>query len=98
MKKVLIPTKLESVARQILEKHGGYQVIQDDKTDINELARQHLAVDGPVLELTTARRLRLKRLPRHQRFLGALPDWNDAPAKVVILQNFVKHFAHPCKK
>lgn len=41
MKKVLIPTKLESVARQLLEKHGGYQVIQDDKTDIMELARQH---------------------------------------------------------
>ncbi|MDO9540828.1 MAG: NAD(P)-dependent oxidoreductase [Kiritimatiellia bacterium] len=41
MKKVLIPTKLESIARQILEKHGGYQVIQDDKTDINELAKQH---------------------------------------------------------
>ena len=41
MKKVLIPTKLESVARQILEKHGGYQVIQDDKTDISELAKKH---------------------------------------------------------
>ena len=41
MKKVLIPTKLESNARQILEKHGGYQVIQDDKTDLAELAKQH---------------------------------------------------------
>jgi D-3-phosphoglycerate dehydrogenase len=41
MKKVLIPTKLESVARQLLEKHGGYQVIQDDKTDLAELARQN---------------------------------------------------------
>jgi len=41
MKKVLIPTKLESVARQILEKHGGYQVIQDDKTDIAELAKNN---------------------------------------------------------
>lgn len=41
MKKVLIPTKLESVARQILEKHGGYQVIQDDKTELAELAKEH---------------------------------------------------------
>ncbi len=41
MKKVLIPTKLESIARQILEKHGGYQVIQDDKTEITALAGQH---------------------------------------------------------
>ncbi len=41
MKKVLIPTRLESVARQTLEKHGAYKVVQDDKTDMLELARQH---------------------------------------------------------
>ena len=41
MKKVLIPTKLESIARQTLEKHGGYQVVQDDKTDLAELAKKH---------------------------------------------------------
>jgi len=41
MKKVLIPTKLESIARQTLEKSGGYQVIQDDKTEIGELFKQH---------------------------------------------------------
>ncbi len=40
-KKVLIPTKLESVARQTLEAHGGYAVIQDDKTPLPDLARQH---------------------------------------------------------
>lgn len=41
MKKVLIPTKLESVARELLEKHGGYRVVQDDKTDLVELAKAH---------------------------------------------------------
>ncbi|MDD5482486.1 MAG: NAD(P)-dependent oxidoreductase [Kiritimatiellae bacterium] len=41
MKKVLIPTKLEGIAREILEKHGGYQVVQDDKTGIAELAGKH---------------------------------------------------------
>lgn len=41
MKKVLIPTKLEGIAKQTLEKHGGYSVVQDDKTDIMELAKQH---------------------------------------------------------
>lgn len=41
MKKVLIPTKLESVAGEILKAHGGYEVIQDDKTDILEQARKH---------------------------------------------------------
>lgn len=40
-KKVLIPTKLERECRDVLERHGGYEVIQDDKTPILELARQH---------------------------------------------------------
>lgn len=41
MKKILIPTKLEGVARQILKDHGGYEVVQDDKTDLAEQAKQH---------------------------------------------------------
>ena len=61
MKKVLIPTKLESIARQILEKHGGYQVIQDDKTDLAELAKNHPGRYEPFagLEGDCARRKRL---------------------------------------
>ncbi|MBN1268869.1 MAG: 3-phosphoglycerate dehydrogenase, partial [Kiritimatiellae bacterium] len=41
MKKVLIPTKLEKNCREALEKHGGYQVVQDDKTPILDLAKQN---------------------------------------------------------
>jgi D-3-phosphoglycerate dehydrogenase / 2-oxoglutarate reductase len=41
MKKVLIPTKLDSVARETLKNHGGYEVIQDDSTDFATLASQH---------------------------------------------------------
>ncbi|MBT8043047.1 MAG: ACT domain-containing protein, partial [Pontiella sp.] len=41
MKKVLIPTKLDAVARETLGKHGGYEVIQDDSSDIGTLASQH---------------------------------------------------------
>ncbi len=40
-KKVLIPTKLDKVAREILEKNGHYTVIQEEKTDLLTLARQH---------------------------------------------------------
>ena len=39
MKKVLIPTKLDRVAADLLTKHGGYTVVQDDKTDIVSLAK-----------------------------------------------------------
>jgi D-3-phosphoglycerate dehydrogenase len=41
MKKVLIPTKLDSIAAEILRSHGGYTVVQDAKTPLPELAAAH---------------------------------------------------------
>jgi D-3-phosphoglycerate dehydrogenase len=41
MKKVLIPTKLDSVAREMLADNGNYNVIQDDSVELVELAKQH---------------------------------------------------------
>lgn len=41
MKKVLIPTKLDKAARQMLEKNGGYQVVQDDQTPLPDLIKAH---------------------------------------------------------
>ena len=41
MKKVLIPTALDSVAKEILEKHGGYAVTQIPKADILKFAQEN---------------------------------------------------------
>lgn len=41
MKKVLIPTKLDSVATDVLKNNGGYVVVQDAKTPIEDLAKAH---------------------------------------------------------
>jgi D-3-phosphoglycerate dehydrogenase len=41
MKKVLIPTKLDAIARELLTKHGNYEVVQDFSTDFMTLASQH---------------------------------------------------------
>ncbi len=41
MKTVLIPTKLDTVAADILLADGGYTVVQDPKTDLAEQARKH---------------------------------------------------------
>lgn len=38
MKKVLIPTKLNAIAKAILQEHVGYTVIQDSETPVSELA------------------------------------------------------------
>ena len=41
MKKVLIPTKLDTVAADILKSHGGYEVVQDAKTPLEEQVKLH---------------------------------------------------------
>ncbi|HRR33694.1 MAG TPA: NAD(P)-dependent oxidoreductase [Kiritimatiellia bacterium] len=41
MKKVLIPTKLDTVAAEILKAHGGYNVVQDAKTPLEEQVKSH---------------------------------------------------------
>jgi D-3-phosphoglycerate dehydrogenase len=40
MKKVLIPTKLDGIARELLVEHGGYEVVQDDSTPFEELIKR----------------------------------------------------------
>ncbi|MCL1888542.1 MAG: NAD(P)-binding domain-containing protein [Kiritimatiellaeota bacterium] len=41
MKKVLIPTKLDTVAAETLRAHGGYEVTQDFQTPLETLAASH---------------------------------------------------------
>ncbi len=41
MKKVLIPTKLNTIARDMLTSHGSYEVVQDEAADFSSLAAQH---------------------------------------------------------
>jgi len=41
MKKVLIPTKLDSIAAETLRANGGYTVVQDHKTPLPDLAAAH---------------------------------------------------------
>mgnify|MGYP005691836541 CR=1 FL=1 len=41
MKKVLIPTKLDLIAKETLSDHGKYEVIQDESADLNDLIKKH---------------------------------------------------------
>jgi D-3-phosphoglycerate dehydrogenase len=41
MKKVLIPTKLNPVAKELLEANGNYSVVQDESTSLAELAAKN---------------------------------------------------------
>ncbi len=41
MKKILIPTKLEAVAREVLEAHGKYRVVQEVPADLTDFCKAH---------------------------------------------------------
>jgi len=41
MRKILIPTKLNSVSKNILTEHGGYNVVQDDSAELETLIAAH---------------------------------------------------------
>ncbi len=41
MKKVLIPTKLNQVVKDILDANGHYTVVMEETTDLPALARAH---------------------------------------------------------
>ena len=41
MKKILIPTKLDQIARELLEKSGDYNVIYDESDQLESLAEKH---------------------------------------------------------
>ena len=41
MKKILIPTKLNLIAKKTLESHGKYDVVQDDSKNLKDLITEH---------------------------------------------------------
>ncbi len=49
MKKILIPTKLDSIAAETLKAHGGYAVVQDADTPLAELAAAHPDTYGVIV-------------------------------------------------
>jgi len=49
MKKVLIPTSLNEVAKEMLEAHGGYTVVQVPTCDVAELVREHADVHALIV-------------------------------------------------
>ena len=64
MKKVLIPTKLDSIASEILRSHGGYAVVQDAKTPLPELAAAHPDTHALVVRSEKVTAAILDALPR----------------------------------
>jgi D-3-phosphoglycerate dehydrogenase / 2-oxoglutarate reductase len=63
-KKVLIPTRLDPIGEELLRAHGGYVVVQDDRTAPPELAAAH----------SDAYALIVRSEPVTEELLAALPN------------------------
>ncbi len=64
MKKILIPTKLDTVAAETLKAHGGYEVVQDGKTPIEELVKAHADAYGLIVRSEKVPAAIIDALPR----------------------------------
>lgn len=64
MKKVLIPTKLDAIAAEILRNHGGYAVVQDAKTPMEDLLAANPDTHALIVRSEKVTSRMLDRLPQ----------------------------------
>jgi D-3-phosphoglycerate dehydrogenase len=71
MKKVLIPTKLDTIAADILTAHGGYEVVQDATTPLGELVAAHPDAYALIVRSETITADTIDALPRLKMIVRA---------------------------
>ena len=80
-KKVLIPTKLDKVARELLEKNGNYAVVQEEKTDLVSLAKQHPDAHAVIVRSEKVTAEILDALPQLKVVMRAGSGYNTIDTK-----------------
>ena len=81
MKKVLIPTKLDKVAKDLLDSNGQYKVIQDEKTDLLALAQQHPDAHALIVRSEKVTPEIIDALPQLKAIVRAGSGFNTIDAK-----------------
>ena len=81
MKKILIPTKLNLIAKKTLESHGNYQVVQDDSKDIEELISEHSDVHGIIVRSEKITSKIIDALPHLKIIVRAGAGYNTIDTK-----------------
>ena len=94
MKKVLIPTKLDTVAADLLRSHGGYEVVQDDKTPFAELVVSHPDTYALIVRSEAVTAEMIDKLP-HLKVIAVVyvqiahkPSWGVADVLQVVPHDF----------
>ncbi len=76
MKKILIPTKLDNIAAEHLQAQGGYEVVQDDATSLQELLTQHQDTYGLIVRSEPITADVMEQLPELQVIIRAGAGYN----------------------
>ena len=80
-KKVLIPTKLDKVARELLEKNGNYTVVQEEKTELAVLAKQHADAHALIVRSEKVTKEIIDALPQLKVVMRAGSGYNTIDTK-----------------
>jgi len=80
-RKVLIPTKLNKVARDILVANGNYDVVQDDTTELAALAAQHLDTYALIVRSEKVSAAIIDSLPKLKVIVRAGAGFNTIDTK-----------------
>lgn len=81
MKKVLIPTKLDRIAKDILDAHGGYTVIQLDQTPLAEAVVAHADAYALIVRSERVDAAILDRMPSLKVVVRAGAGFNTIDVK-----------------
>lgn len=81
MKKVLIPTKLDKVAKELLESSGQYRVIQEEKADLLALTQLHPDVHALIVRSEKVTPEVMDALPQLKAIVRAGSGFNTIDAK-----------------
>lgn len=81
MKKVLIPTKLDPVAADLLRERGGYTVVQDDGAPLDELAAAHGDAHALIVRSEKVTAAVIDRLPGLKAIIRAGAGYNTIDTK-----------------
>jgi D-3-phosphoglycerate dehydrogenase len=81
MKKILIPTKLDAVAAELLRAHGGYEVVQDAKTPLAQLAAAHSDTHALIVRSEEVTAAVLEALPKLRVVVRAGAGYDNIDAR-----------------
>ena len=81
MKKVLIPTKLDPIARELLEKRDDYVVVQEEGRDLADLAAEHKDAHAVIVRSEKVDEAVISALPQLKVVVRAGAGYNTIDTK-----------------